>query len=277
MEWKNESELQKDLAEYLRQCEFMTFTEVEVPGCEGGRVDVAAIKPHAYAQKDLRAYEVKLNKQAFYADVNKNKWYKYLDVFHRVYFAAPEGLLKKSDIPNEAGLIVRNSNGWHVVKAAKSHKPSQLNVNSVLSLLYHGYEENIVMRRLNDRIIAEENIPLKQKAKNIGWEIARRLGDTHESQIEEWCSELWEMFKKFGFEIPEHIITGDQHSQERVHLPSIYEIENLLSGVENLMKDLAAIKAIGEYLEKIELPEVDEKYDWYSRGKKRKKALELIS
>ncbi|EGD46273.1 hypothetical protein Cpap_0885 [Ruminiclostridium papyrosolvens DSM 2782] len=277
MEWESEHDLQLDLADYLRKCGFMTFTEVAVPGCENGRVDVVAIKPHMYASKDLRAYEVKLTKQSFYADVSKNKWYKYRGVFHRVYFAIPEGLLRKSDIPDEAGLIVRNDNGWHVVKAPKFHNPEELNINSVLALLYHGYEENKVMRRLKDRISAEENLSLSKKAHSIGHEIARRLDSTKESQIEKWCMELWDLFGKFGFEVPEKIVTCDRFSSERVHLPSIYEIENLLSGTKNLMHDLAAIKAIGKYLENLQYPEESENdTSWYSRKNNRTKALELI-
>lgn len=277
MEWKNERELQHDLSHYLRQCEFMTFTEVAIPGCEDGRIDVVAVKPRMYATKDLRAYEVKLTKQAFYADVSKNKWYKYMGVFHRVYFAAPEGLLKKSDIPDEAGLIVRNKNGWHVIKAPKYHTPDQLNENSVLALLYHGYEESKVMRRLKDRISAEENIPLREKAINIGYEIARRLDNTKESQIEKWCLELWELFKQLGFEVPEKIIEGDQFTRERVNLPSIYEIKQLLNGTDALLKDIATIKAIGEYLENIEIPEeIESKHSWRCRKVNREKALELI-
>lgn len=103
---------------------------------------------------------------------------------HRIYFTAPEGLLKKSDIPDEASLIARNENGWHVVKAHKFHNPEELNINSVLALLYHGYEESRIMRRLKDRIVAEENVLLSKKVQKIGYEIARRLVTTKESQIE---------------------------------------------------------------------------------------------
>lgn len=242
MEWKNEYELQKDLAEYLRQCEFMTFTEVQIPGCENGRVDVVAIKPHVYAIKDLRAYEVKLTKQAFYADVSKNKWYKYMGVFHRIYFAAPEGLLKKSDIPDEAGLIVRNENGWHVVKAPKYHKPERLNEDSVLALLYHGYEESRVMRRLNDRIAAEENIPLSKKARQIGWEISRRLSTERVGEVEEWASDIAKILEEsLGIEIKYENNGG-------LRLPYKYQLEHILKGLGELYKSYSDIKEIGRYL-----------------------------
>jgi hypothetical protein len=277
MEWKNERELQDDLADYLRQCEFMTFTEVQIPSCEYGRVDVIAVKPRMYATKDLRAYEVKLTKQVFDKDIKENKWRKYMNVFHRVYFAAPEGVLKKSDIPDEAGLIIRNENGWHVVKAAKFNNPEKLDVNSILALLYHGYEESRVARRLRDRIIAEENVPLYKQAEKIGWEIARRLDKSKESQIEKWCEQLWDLFNKFGFDIPEKIIVEDQFGTN-VRLPSLYEIESLLNGADALMKDIATIKAIGDYLLSIDEPDVDggEKV-WRTRKPKREKALELIN
>lgn len=277
MEWKNERELQDDLADYLRQCEFMTFTEVQIPSCEYGRVDVIAVKPRMHATKDLRAYEVKLTKQVFDKDIKENKWRKYMNVFHRVYFAAPEGVLKKSDIPDEAGLIIRNENGWHVVKAPKFNNPEKLDVNSILALLYHGYEESKVARRLRDRIIAEENAPLYKQAQKIGWELARRLDNTKETQIEKWCEQLWDLFKKFGFDAPEKIIVEDQFGTN-VRLPSLYEIKSLLCGTDALMKDIAIIKAIGDYLLSIDEPDVDEgKNVWRTRKPKREKALELIN
>lgn len=278
MEWKSERALQEDLAEYLRQCEFMTFTEVVIPSCEHGRVDVAAVKPGMYSTKDLRAYEVKLTKKVFYDDVSNNKWRKYMNVFHRLYFAAPEGVIKKSDVPDEAGLIVRNDNGWHVVKAPKYNKPEFLDVDSVLALLYHGYEESGKMRRLRDRIIAGENISLKKQAEKIGWEFAKRFDKEKESQIEEWCKRLWDLFKRFGFEVPEKIITEDHCHVETVHLPHINEIAEILSGADALMKDIATIKAIGSYLENIDYPEVSEGHAaWWSRKPKREKAIELMN
>lgn len=277
LEWENEYELQKDLAEFLRECDFLTFTEISIPGCEYGRVDVVAVKPHMYATKDLRAYEVKLTKQVFDKDIKENKWRKYMNVFHRLYFAAPEGVLKKSDIPAEAGLIVRNKNGWHVVKAAKFNNPPHLDVDSVLAMLYHGYEESRVMRRLKDRIIAGENVSLKKQAEKIGWEIARRLDSSKETQIEGWCERLWDMFKRFGFDVPDKIITESQFGTH-VKLPSIYEIESLLSGAEAIMKDIATLKAIGEYLCAIDYPEDGEgRKAWRTRKPKREKALELIN
>lgn len=62
--------------------------------------------------------------------------------------------------------------------------------------------------------------------------------------------ELWDLFNKFGFMAPEQIISSERFNGEHVHLPSVNEIEYLLSGSAALMKDLAATKAIGRYLER---------------------------
>ncbi len=274
-EFKTERELQEDLAEYLRNSGLLTFTEIQIPHMESSRADIIAMTPHRYSTKDIRIYEVKLTRNTWLSD---KKYQKYLNCCNRLYIASPKGLISKEELPNEVGLITRSENGWRVAKSPRLNiNPSLMTVDFILSLLYRGYEENIIQRKLRDRIIAEDNVPLIKQAKKIGWEISSRLAKTKESSIESWCIELWELFNKFGFETPKQIITSNQYNGEMVHLPSIYQIENLLSGTEALMKDLATIKAIGTYLENIEYPEEnEERSTWRSRKNNREKALELI-
>lgn len=275
-DFKTERELQEDLSEFLRNSGLLTFTEIQIPHMEHSRADIIAMTPHRYSTKDIRIYEVKLTRSTWLAD---KKYQKYLNCCNRLYIACPKGVINKNELPNEVGLITRSENGWRVAKSPRLNiNPSLMTIDFILSLLYRGYEENIVQRNLRDRIIAESNAPLSQQAKKIGWEIARRLDKTKDSQIEEWCSDIWKLFNKFGFETPEQFITGNQYNGEMVHLPSVYQIENLLSGTEALLKDLAAIKAIGTYLENIEYPEVtEENKTWRNRKNNRERALELIS
>ncbi|KKK83208.1 hypothetical protein LCGC14_2795670, partial [marine sediment metagenome] len=139
-----------------------------------GRVDVVAVKPHCYAQRDLRAYECKSTRRDFMHDVGADKWRRYLLVFPRVYFAVPSGLVKKAEVPEEAGLIVRGENGWTTVKAARGHIPPNLSVNSILALLYRGYEQDREVRNLRDRLIYNDR-GVAQEAKALGWETRRKL------------------------------------------------------------------------------------------------------
>ena len=176
------SELQTDLARHLRSVGWLTFTEIEVPGTQGdswasGRVDVVAVKPHHYAQRDLRAYECKSTRRDFLHDVGSDKWRRYLLVFPRVYFAVPSGLIKKAEVPEEAGLIVRGENGWTTVKAARGHIPPNLSVDSILALLFRGYEQDREVRNLRDRLIYNDR-GAAQEAKALGWETRQKLKQT---------------------------------------------------------------------------------------------------
>lgn len=273
-EFKSERELQNDLSEYLRASGLLTFTEIQIPNMNESRADIIAVVPHRYSTKDIRVYEVKLTREAWLSD---KKYQKYLECCNKMYIACPKGVIKKDEIPKEIGLITRNDNGWRVSKAPKLNiNPTKMDVDFILSLLYRGFEDNRVQRDLRDRIIAKSNVPLQKQAKKIGWEIARRLDKTKESSIENWCEKLWAIFKEFNFEVPEKIIQSDEIYGERVNLPSLYEIRELLGGADALMKDLAAIKAIGNYLKNIEFSEEKTKMFFSGRKENREKALELI-
>lgn len=274
-EFNTERELQKDLAEYLRCSELLTFTEIQIPGMGGSRADIITVSPHKYSTKDIRIYEVKLTRSAWLAD---KKYQKYLECCNRMYLACPKGVINRDEVPKEIGLITRNDNGWTVLKAPKLNiNPSKINVDFVLSLLYRGYEESRTQRDLRDRIVADSNATLKEQAEKIGRDIARRLDKTKEAQIENWCIRLWEIFNKYGYEMPKEVIKFDLYFGERVNLPSLCDLEQLLGGVSSMVNDVAAIKAIGEYLKNIEYPEEEDKYFLGSRKVNREKALKLIN
>ncbi|WP_238886455.1 MmcB family DNA repair protein [Clostridium sp. YIM B02551] len=269
-EFKSERELQEDLAEYMRNSGMLTFTEIQIPGMNSSRADLIAMTPHRYATKDIRLYEVKLTRGVWLSD---NKFQKYLECCNRMYIACPKGVIKKEEVPNEIGLITRNDNGWRVIKSPKLNiNPSKMNVDFILSLIYRGYEENRIQRDLRDRIITGSNIKLSAQAKSIGWEIARRIDKSAESQIEAWYERVWEVFMESGFEKPEEV--ANNHGT--LNLPSLYEIKNTLLGATGLMNEVKTIKAIGKYLENIELPE--ECDSWLgSRKENRERALNLIN
>jgi hypothetical protein len=171
-----------DLAHYLRESNWIVVKEMYFPGWDS-RIDVMAIKPHAYVTQDLRIYEVKTSRSDFHRDDGANKWRKYLDVAHRVFFACPAGVLTKDDMPHEAGLIVRGPKGWQVVKAAIGHAPPGFTPEIALAILFKVHNDDIEIRRLKERIATEENVDLEDKAKRIGREIRERLGGHGQHEI----------------------------------------------------------------------------------------------
>ncbi len=262
MDFKSERELQYDLAKYLREVGYLTYTEIEIKGGRGGRADVIAVKP-SYANKDCRIYEVKNNRSTF---DNDSKYEKYFDVCHRMYIACPAGMIAKDELPPKIGLITRNENGWYVVKAAKRNNPKDFNIDFVLSLLYRGYEETLEQRKLRDRIVANDNVSLKHKAKNIGYEIARRLDKDRETQVEEWISDCADIFKEYlGIDI--------NNWGRGEGLPDLYDLKGLLKSVSGTLKEVNNIRKIGEYLRRLDLPEESEKHFNNSLKKLREDAM----
>lgn len=74
----------------------------------------------SYAFSDPAIYEIKVSRADFLSDIRTEKWRKYLDHCRVFYFAVPDGLAPKSEIPEEAGLIVRHAGGWRLMKKAQA-------------------------------------------------------------------------------------------------------------------------------------------------------------
>ena len=70
-----------------------------------GRLDAWAMKK-AYSRAMTWGYEIKVNRRDFIQD---EKWRKYLGVCSSFYFVCPWGLIDKSEVPEEAGLIYMTS------------------------------------------------------------------------------------------------------------------------------------------------------------------------
>jgi hypothetical protein len=54
-------------------------------------------------------HEVKVTKADFQSDIRSKKWEKYRPICQSFYFVVPMGLIDKSEIPPEAGLLAYDS------------------------------------------------------------------------------------------------------------------------------------------------------------------------
>lgn len=79
------------------------------PTCYGShlRMDAVAIKK-SWANPCIIVYEVKVSHSDFVSD---SKWPSYLKYCNRFYFACPEGLIKKTELPDGVGLIYVKEDG----------------------------------------------------------------------------------------------------------------------------------------------------------------------
>jgi len=99
-----------------------------------GQADVITIKP-SYNKFNLDIYECKVTRSDFLQDIKSGKYKRYLEHCNRLYFAAPSGIIKKEELPEGVGLIVRGDNGWSTVKLAKKRN-IEFNNEMLLSLVF---------------------------------------------------------------------------------------------------------------------------------------------
>ena len=120
-------QLALDLAKHIRHRVVVTsarmpvvITEVAIDGSWGqkGRLDVVAFRAfNSYTRVGLSGYEIKVSRADLLADLRAEKWRKYLPRLDRFYFAFPDGLAERDEIPPGPGVIIRlKGGGWRVIR-----------------------------------------------------------------------------------------------------------------------------------------------------------------
>ncbi len=167
-----------DLADWFF-ADKIVFAEVGIGSrwIQGGKIPIPDVLTlnRSYTRPVPTIYEVKITKADFRSDIRSDKWIRYLKYSQKFYFAVPRGLLKKVEVPEEAGLIVRGDNGWSVIKAPHVRKESGMDTWDVQALLMAGAYTGQKVRRLKDQVIFEENCELGDRARKIGYEISRAI------------------------------------------------------------------------------------------------------
>jgi hypothetical protein len=188
-------ELVKDLAKFLSTGgQWMVWTQLPLGSVwfhQPGIVDVLAILK-SWTNTSVRIYEVKVSRSDFLADVNKGKYERYLDCCTQFYFAAPSGLIQKTELPKGCGLITRSDDrGWHVAKAG-SRRDFKWDAMVLLKLLMRSFEDHFPRMRELSRNRFENDQELLYLAKGRGAELAKRLGSAEDyiKQIEELKNQI---------------------------------------------------------------------------------------
>jgi hypothetical protein len=118
----------------------MVWCDLQLGPAGSPRPDVFAIYK-SFASPCPTAYEVKVTRSDFLADVTAGKWQSYLRFAGAVYFAADRALgLTKADVPTHCGLLVRGESGaWRAAKRPVVN-PVALPQDAFLKLLIDGVE-----------------------------------------------------------------------------------------------------------------------------------------
>jgi len=220
MVWDHDA-LAADLKAYLagNQRERLIWCDMQLGPAGSPRPDVYAL-PKSYSKFTPIAYEVKISRADFQADVNAGKWQKYYAFASAVVFAVPDGLIKTTELPGGAGLITRKANVWRLARAPKVNALDNLPRDTWMKLVMDGVSRLEASRpSLNTYVMRER----AYKAA-LGDEIAELAAnrDTAKWRIEQEIAE----HKKRLDAIQEQNRAAQQRANERDRIASA-EFEKL--------------------------------------------------
>lgn len=173
MAWDHDA-LAADLKAHLsgNQRERLIWCDMQLGPAGSPRPDVYAL-PKSYSKFTPVAYEVKISRADFQADVNAGKWQKYYAYASAVIFAVPDGLIKTTELPGGAGLIVRKAAVWRLARAPKINAIDNLPRDTWMKLVMDGVSRLEAARpSLNTYVMRER----AYKAA-LGEEIAKLVAD----------------------------------------------------------------------------------------------------
>jgi hypothetical protein len=161
--------LAADLAGHLRTDTRMTWCDIQLGPSGSARPDVLTIDK-SFVRPNITVYECKVTRSDYMADVTAGKWQSYLKFAGAVYFAAPAGLLKPSEIPERCGLMVRHDSGtWRAARRAV-RDPREMPFAAMLKLLIDGVEREGPVYR-------QKRFEYDRFSKRFGVEAARWVMD----------------------------------------------------------------------------------------------------
>lgn len=138
----------------------LTWENIEFPDTERSRPDVFSI----FASLDRKrwqpiTFEVKATRADLLSDLRVGKWQRYWSFSSRIVFAVPKGICQPTDVPSEAGLIIRDINGWSWVRRGRNNKEWTLSERQWMNLCLKTRNPSpldIFQMRLSERFKPEE-------------------------------------------------------------------------------------------------------------------------
>ena len=164
------------MAGKARVC-FENLATGEWGGC---RPDVLSLEATNYSLNDPRVYEVKVTRGDFLSDIRSRKWERYLQHCARFFFATPEGLVDKSEVPKPAGLLIRHEHGWRHLKRAE-HRP-RIKISDFMRNKLACYGERYRTEFLISRRQRREWLEHLKRREFIGDAVAKAAQELHEAK-----------------------------------------------------------------------------------------------
>lgn len=187
------------------------------------RADVYALEMLTHTLNAV-IYEVKVSRADFLHDVNEGKYRGYLKHASRVLFAVPAGLIRRDEIPSDAGMIEYRGDMWRVTKSGRRTEAGWGDI-PLLQLLWRAMDTGPgdPSSRLR-RIQANDHMKLRDLAKMVGREVGVLKGyaDTDAERLDESKQAIEQLLGKNYTDVPTAIHHLDRFV--RLQYPGIERI-----------------------------------------------------
>ena len=156
--------------------------DVYVDECKNGptqmvhglRILDAWVMPRSWSKPWTTGYEIKAARQDF---LNDTKWPHYLGLCHSLYFVTPKGLVDKSEIPQEVGLIEATVNGKRLMTRKKAPLRTDVEVPESLWRYVLMCRSTITRDRnsLDREQVWRSWLEDKKRKRDLGYEVRGRI------------------------------------------------------------------------------------------------------
>lgn len=167
-------ELMLDLARHLVTPDRLVWMDMQMGMSGSPRPDVFTLQK-SYVRPRPTSYECKISVSDFRSDVTSGKWQSYLKFSQSVTFCVPSGLVKKEDLPNGCGLMVRGESGWQTQRKA-TLQVATLGIEHLLKLFIDGYGRELGQVEMKHQDMRTAHAS-KKLAKKFGQHVADVIRD----------------------------------------------------------------------------------------------------
>ncbi|QFY42971.1 MmcB family DNA repair protein [Candidatus Methylospira mobilis] len=168
------NQLIDDLAAHLRgTTNRLVWTDMQLGPAGSPRPDLFTLDK-SYSKFLPLAYEIKVTLSDFRRDITAGKWQSYLKYASGVYFAVPQGLVSRDDIPPGCGLIVRTETGWRSLRKPTLQHKESLPHAAWMKLVLDGCDRSATDLRLRSGSTYRANREIQRK---FGERVAAALSD----------------------------------------------------------------------------------------------------
>lgn len=163
--------------------------DVCVPECKIGaswtakalRMDLWTMSK-SWAKPKITVYEIKVSRNDFLQD---NKWRFYLPYGNEVYFVCPPGVIDKSELSEEAGLMVTSKNGTTLYTKKKApFRDVQIPESVFRYLLMWRTQIDVDVESQNRLQYWERFLGKKKYTRELGYRVSRNLSKIIQEKIE---------------------------------------------------------------------------------------------